>query len=49
MKPVKHVKTDFDKLMHGLVRVGKDELLAEERKYESAKRRRQAKATKKKA
>jgi hypothetical protein len=39
----------FTGLLKQLVRVPKEELLAEERKYEAAKKRRQAKAKKKKA
>jgi hypothetical protein len=39
----------FGQLLGKLVRVPKSELLAEERKYEAAKRRRQAKAAKKKS
>jgi hypothetical protein len=41
--------TPFGKLLGGLAKVPKSELLAEERKYEAAKRRRQAKAAKKKS
>jgi hypothetical protein len=40
---------EFIGLLKRLVRVPKDELLAEERKYEAAKKRRQAKAAKKKS
>jgi hypothetical protein len=38
----------FESLLKKLVRVPKEELLAEERKYEAAKRRRKAKVAKKK-
>jgi hypothetical protein len=40
-------KNPFDNLLQKLVRVPKSELLAEEAKYEAAKRRRQSKAKKK--
>jgi len=39
---------EFAGLLKRLVQVPKDELLAEERKYEAEKKRRQAKAAKKK-
>ena len=38
----------FTSLLKSLVRVPKQELLAEDRKYEAAKKRRQTKAAKKK-